>query len=293
MLTVAAAFEKFRSRLEITATEESIASRTQQRIRQELDGPLDVDDDFLTGAYRRDTKTKPLRDVDIMVVLTDTSYLNRHPHSVLEAVRAVLVPTYGDDRVCCDRRAVRVDSTATVNPDGDDVLSFDVVPGFADDGHYLIPDDVLGEWVRTNPKVHAEKATAANKRFSGQWKPLVKMIKKWNNTAGSPVQPSFLIEVMALTLITGEWSGSYPYEARQFFATAADRLDDGWPDPAGVGPNVSDVLDADPMKMALAREYLVAAEKACTEAMRLDHGGRAGEALAVWQQMFGPLFAKS
>ena len=36
-----------------------------------LDADLDISQDFLTGAYGRYTKTKPLHDVDIMVVLTD------------------------------------------------------------------------------------------------------------------------------------------------------------------------------------------------------------------------------
>jgi hypothetical protein len=97
---------------------------------------LDIETDFLTGAYRRHTKTKPLRDVDIMIVLKDRSYLSRHPHEILEAVRAILAPYYGSDRVWCDRFAVRVD------------FGLNVV------------DDVTGEWIATNPKIHEELATA-------------------------------------------------------------------------------------------------------------------------------------
>ena len=83
------AFYKFRSRLETTSTENQSASSRQQRIRQQLDAAstIHIEQDFLTGAYRRHTKTKPLRDVDIMIVLKDTEYLHRHPHDVLEAVR--------------------------------------------------------------------------------------------------------------------------------------------------------------------------------------------------------------
>ena len=157
--------------------------------------------------------------------------------------------------MCCDRRAVRVDfGVNIVNDVSEEVVSFDVVPAFTHDDHHLIPDDVTGEWIHTNPKIHAEQATAANKAFAEQWKPLVKMIKKWNEVAGHPVEPSFLIEVMALTLITGPWTGNHPRELRQFFASAADRIADCWPDPAGVGPDISDALDSDNAKMANARK---------------------------------------
>lgn len=294
MITPNDAFRKFRRKLETTDTEDKSASTRQQRIRNQLDDALDIDRHFLTGAYRRHTKTKPLRDVDIMVVLTDTSYLDRHPRNVLDVVRGALVPHYGEHRVAFDRLAVRVDFGVTVVDDvSAEVVSFDVVPAFAHQGHYLIPDDVLGEWIHTNPQIHADLATAANQSFAETWKPLVKMIKKWNDVHDRPIQPSFLIEVMALKLITGEWSGDHRRELRQFFASAAESIDAGWPDPAGLGPDISDLLDTDPMKMHAACTALRAAEAASTAAINLERSGRTGDALAAWRALFGPLFPLS
>lgn len=294
MMTITEAFEKFRSNLEITQTESEKASNRQRRIRRELEGELEIDDTFLTGAYRRNTKTKPLADVDIMVVLQDTSYLDRHPHEVLESVRAILAPVYGDSRVCCDRRAVRVDfGVKRVDDLTGDVVSFDVVPAFSEDDHYLIPDDLLAEWIPTNPKVHAELATEANKTFAEQWKPLVKMIKTWNRHQGHPIEASFLIEVMALELIKGNWVGPYPLEVRQFFASAINAITQRWRDPAGLGPDVSDMFTGHPEKLQVAQVALRAAEAACTEALRLDRAGRTGDALTHWQALFGPIFVKS
>lgn len=296
MLTVDEAFTKFRSRLEITDTEQQAASRRQQAIRAKLDEALDVASDFLAGAYVRDTKTKPLRDVDIVVVLgnDEASFRDQHPSAVLHRVRDVLAPHYGADRVVTDRRCVRIDfGTQAVDDVSGDVMSFDVVPAFAQGQNFEIPDDLLGDWIATNPKVHAEMATAANAAFSRQWKPVVKMVKQWNRHNGGAIEPSFLIEVLALRLLDAPWGGSYPYEIRQFFASAADRLADGWADPAGVGPAVSDVLDADPNKLAAARTALREAEGTCTEALRLERAGRTGEALSIWQSLFGPTFAKS
>jgi hypothetical protein len=172
-------------------------------------------------------------------------------------------------------------------------MSFDVVPAFADGDNFLIPDDVLGEWISTNPQVHKQLARDANAAFDDQWKPLVKAIKTWNNHHSKPIDPSFLIEVMALDILTGTWGGSRKMELRQFFATAQDRITEPWPDPAKLGPDVSDVLHSDPQALAEARTALANAEKACTEAMRLERAGRIGDALDTWQNLFGPAFAKS
>jgi hypothetical protein len=293
--TVSEAFSEFSHRLEITNTESDSASRRQNKLRDLVKaGGLDVADDFLIGAYARHTKTKPLRDVDIMVVLNDRDYLDKHPRKILDAVKAILDPHYGAGRVCVDRFAVRVDfGVAVVDDVSDEVVSFDVVPAFTEAEHYLIPDDYSGEWVKTDPTSHADKATAANEALDDHWKPLVKMIKKWNVNADGPVEPSFLVEVLALSLLCPPWTGQTPYLLREFFATAAERISAGWPDPAGLGPDVSDVLDDNTAKMQAAKGALRAAEAACTEAIRLDRSGRTTDALAAWRALFGPLFPSS
>ena len=256
---------------------------------------MDISQDFLTGAYVRHTKTKPLHDVDIMVVLADESPLNEHPRRILDTVAGTLRPHYGDDRVQPDRRAVRVDFGVKVVDDvaDDDVMSFDVVVAFVEGDHFLIPDDVLGEWIPTNPQIHKDKATEANKAFSDQWKPLVKMAKKWNDHNGSPVEPSFLIEVMALDLISGQWTGRT--RARSVSSSPVPRTASGNRGPIRLASDQTSMtsLLADSTALGVARRALAEAERACTEAMRLDRAGRVGDALDAWQKLFGPLFAKS
>jgi predicted nucleotidyltransferase len=294
LLSVSQAFDKFQRRLQTTSGENTSAKNRQLKLRRELDATFDITSDFLTGSYARETKTKPLRDVDIMIVLSDTSYLDRHPRDVLDDVCGALRPIYGDHRVEPDRRAVRVDFGVTlVDNISGDVMSFDVVPAFADGENYLIPDDVLGEWISTNPRVHADRARAANAEYFEQWKPLVKVFKTWNNHQGTPIEPSFLLEVMALDILRGTWGGSRRMEIREFFATAQDRVSEPWPDPAGLGPDVSDSLHGSPTALAGAIGALADAEKASTEAMRLERAGRVGDALDAWQALFGPTFAKS
>jgi hypothetical protein len=144
----------------------------------------------------------------------------------------------------------------------------------------------------TNPRIHATMATAANQRFDGQWKPLVKMIKKWNEHQGKPITPSFLVEVVALELLN-DWAGSYPRELKAWFASAIDAIDQTWPDPAGLGHPVSDRMSQDAALRAAARLSLKQAEATCTQALVDERNGRTGAALDTWQTLFGPAFAKS
>src|SRR6266511_5076406 len=127
----------------------------------------------------------------------------------------------------------------------------------------------LYDWMTIDSRIHKAKAIEANKVFDGKWKPVVKMAKKWNHYHDKLVKPMFLLEVMALNLLHPPWSGSYPYELKEFFATAADRLDEGWPDPADLGPPVSDRLDSDPGSMRAAKDALRRAAAPCSEAPRL------------------------
>lgn len=295
MITIAEAFDRFKSRLELTEREQADASRRQQEIRVYLREQFEIDRDFLTGSYARWTKTKPLKDVDIFFVLgkKERAYRDKHPDVILERVREVLAAKYGADKVSLGRRSVQVDFGVQVVEDqaNDQVMSVDMVPAFAKDAHYEIPDRTTGTWMMTDPEIHAELATKANKAFSEEWKPLVKMIKKWNQTAGKPVKPGFLLEVMALDLFVPEFVGSYPYELKGFFATAADRIKETWNDPTKLGPPVSDQMDE--AKASVARGALLAAEESVTRAIRLVKTGRQGDALQGWRKLFGPLFPLS
>lgn len=295
MISVGEAFLKFRGRLEITEREQADASRRQQRIRELLRQRIHLDRDILTGSYSRHTKIKPLEDVDIFCILgkEEKEYRGQNPSQVLQAFRDILVAEYGSSRVSIQRRSVQVDfDVKAVDDDsGEQVMSFDVVPAFAVSNHYEIPDTKLSGWVKTDPEVHAELATKANKAFSEQWVPLVKMIKKWNQTNGKPVTPSFLLEVMALEVFEPPFSGGYPYEIKFFLATAASRVNEVWNDPAGLGPPVSDQMDSS--GITKASEVFQKAEWSVSRALRFVREGRCGDALREWRNLFGPLFPLS
>jgi hypothetical protein len=294
MLTPNEAFRKFRSNLELTQKEQDDASRRQKEIRSVMDESFKIADDFLTGSYRRWTKTKPLKDVDIFCVFHDDErpkYRNdKGPSVILADVEKALATRYGDKNVRKQRRSITVDF-----PDANDderVMSFDVVPAFTKSSHYEIPDTATTKgWTETNPKVHAEKATAANDAFNGEWKGMVRMAKSWNRAHDRPVKPSFLIEVMALEVLRPPFGGDFPYEFMSFFATLADRIEESWADPAGLGPPVSDTMTA--AERASAKQALVSAHHMIREAIQLSRAGQNGDALRKYKAVFGDRFPLS
>jgi predicted nucleotidyltransferase len=295
MLTIGDAFRKFKSRLELNDKERKNASARQQEVRDYLDTKFKIDRSFLTGSYARWTKTKPLKDVDIFFVLksAEDHYRSKAPSVVLTDFHDALVERYGI-KVTKQNRSINVDFG--VKADDEDntdyrVISVDVVPAFDKGNDFEIPDNDLGKWIMTNPQTHADKAVAAHQAYGNEWKGLVRMVKYWNNNpkhGEKPVKPSFLIEVMALQCLHGGWGGSFDREMQALFATLADRISDDWPDPAGLGPPISNGMDA--ARKSRARELLRAAEREATLAIDHVRHGRNGEALRAWRALFGPKF---
>ncbi|BCH26851.1 CBASS oligonucleotide cyclase [Mesorhizobium sp. L-8-3] len=300
MLTVDEAFRKFKSRLELNDREQANASARQNEVRDYLDTKFKIETSFLTGSYKRHTKTKPLKDIDIFFVLKDAErhYRDKAPSVVIQDFCDALVAKYGKDAVRKQSRSVNLDFGVFVDAEDNTdyrILSVDVVPAFAKGQDYEIPDTDSGTWIKTNPKIHAEKATAAHQAFSNEWKGLVRMVKYWNNNpkhgADKPVKPSFLIEVMALECLHGGWQGRFDREMQALFATLADRIFDTWQDPAGLGPAISNGMDN--ARKQRARELLTAASRDASLAINHERQGRHGGALAAWRALFGKKFPLS
>jgi hypothetical protein len=300
MLTLDDAFRKFKSRLELNEKEQKNASTRQNAVRDYLVTKFAIETSFLTGSYARHTKTKPLKDIDIFFVLKDSErhYRNKAPSVVIADFHKALVDKYGESAVRKQSRSVNVDFGVVADADDNTdyrIVSVDVVPAFAAGDDYEIPDTDTGKWIKTNPKIHADEATAAHQAYSSEWKCLVRMVKYWNNNkrhgADKPVKPSFLIEVMALQTLYGGWQGRFDYEIQALFATLADRIFDVWPDPAGLGPPVSDGMDK--ARKERARDLLQAASRDAANAINLARQGRNGDALKAWRALFGPKFPLS
>jgi hypothetical protein len=296
VLTTAQAFDKFRQRLELSEREQKDAEKRHGEVRQCLRGGFRIDTDFPSGSYRRHTKTKPLKDVDVMFVLGGDERWRRDkpPVKTLLAFEACLKKKYTENgQVEVGRRSVTVEFEKTYYPEGHDgkVLSIDAVPAFAlSGGDYEIPDKITGTWIKTNPDTHRAQATAKNKALDGSWVPLVKMVKGWNRANGRPIKPSFLLEVIAEELVEPPFS-DYPNEIRNFFAAAEATIGQTWADPAGLGPPVSDQMAA--AMVTVAKKALQDAQRKATLAFRAAATGRQGDTLQILREILGDYFPLS
>lgn len=296
MRTTTQAFEEFRRRLELSKTERDDAGRRQKDVRECIREGFDLSTDFLSGSYSRHTKTKPLKDVDVMFVLGAEERWRRDkpPLEMLLAFEKCLKAKYtAPDQVTLGRRSVTVEFEKNYYPEEHEgkILSIDAVPAFLlGTEQYEIPDKETGTWIKTNPRKHREQSTAKNRELDERWVPLVKMAKGWNRANGKPVKPSFLIEVMAEGLVEAPFS-NYPDEIRSLFAAMEATIGQTWPDPAALGPPVSDQMTSD--LVVAARKALQDAERKATLARRAEETGRQGEALRIWRDVLGDYFPPS
>ena len=100
-LTVNEAFRKFKSRLELNQKEQDNASAKHTEVRDYLHTKFAIEGDFLTGSYKRHTKTKPLKDIDIFFVLKDSErskYRDKTPSVVIDDFHKALVEKYLERR---------------------------------------------------------------------------------------------------------------------------------------------------------------------------------------------------
>ena len=166
MLTTPQAFDKFRQRLELSDTEQKDAGKRQTEVRECIRESFDLKTDFLSGSYRRHTKTKPLKDVDVMFVLGEKEKWRRDkpPIEMLQAFETCLKKEYPEQgQVEIGRRSVTVEFEKDYYADDHEgkVLSIDAVPAFeCGGGDYEIPDKVTGEWIKTNPEKHKVRISA-------------------------------------------------------------------------------------------------------------------------------------
>ncbi len=248
-------------------------------IRDHIKSAWQLSNDFLTGSYDRHTMTKRLKDVDIFAVIDrdgSQGFLADGPGlSAVSALGRVLETGWNDLEI--DENVVRI------NYKGEDVASYEVAPAFErSGGGYRIPNG--WEWMDTDPQIHAELVTAKNKACNEKFVPFVKMVKGINREADEPIDPSFLIEVMALELVL-EPFGRYRDEIRFFLASVADRIAEDWPDPAGLGPNVNSGMSQ--FERLQLSDVVRGWQRVAEEALLLEQDGRERLAVEKWRELFG------
>jgi hypothetical protein len=197
-------YEFLGTKVEPTATQQKSAARSQNLLRDLLcAGPFGnrIVDTYLSGSYARATAVRPLDDVDIVVVVDPRAWemgwlsTTPAPEKVLTSFANAIRRRYPDSGVHLQNRSVGLKLYH---------LDIDVIPAIDVGGNLIkIPDRFKGDWIKSAPKRHSELATNLNDIRSGKFKPLVKLLKTWNNNLPSTAHvKSFLIETMAVRIFS-------------------------------------------------------------------------------------------
>lgn len=284
MPTVAQIFDQLIHKLELTAREQDEASRQQNVLRDNLRANLAITHDFLSGSYRRRTAIRPLKDIDLVLVLDEVKHRglrSEPPQTTLALVRKALVHAYPNAAPPREQaRSVNIEFRGTE-------IGYDLVPAFRHaDGGYLIPDRERGAWIRSDPERHRQACIAANQSAGNMLNPLIKMAKALNARHHRPLR-SFHLEVMAYGAFAGR-PAAYDSGLHTLLLHLADRVLQSCPDPAKLGPNIDQGMDSE--RRAKIRRVLQGWAQTAEQAIRAKERGDHEAAHAAWSSLFGPLY---
>lgn len=180
------------------------------------------------GSFARNTKIRPLDDIDIMICLNanGTTYsenalnieLNTknsnqifkdlcHDNSenlnstrVINKFKSYLkdIPQYSNAEIHKNHEALTLKLSSYE-------WNFDIVPCFftAEDSYgrtyYIIPDG-KGNWKKTDPRIDKENLTSLNQELEGNLLNVIRLVKYWNKKKQIGINSSYLLETMIIKI---------------------------------------------------------------------------------------------
>lgn len=285
--TVAEAFEEYDEALKLNPDERDDAIETHHEIRERLAKAKISAGAILQGSLARKTMLSPLRDIDMIVFMTDDhEHLMDDPDgpdqamSMIEIELQQLYPTATCDR---SRHALKIDF-------GDDGFSFDVVPAFDRDDSDLI--DIAnrdeGTWDTSDTRRVIGVVQQRNQTCDGRFVHQVRMIKDWGRDS-APDIPGFVLECVVYAVVTG--AQDHPQALDVAFNDGADVVDSGTVKVPGGDENVLERLTN--AERATLRTALSAAGRRSGEAVALGQDGDEQGAIDVWHALLGDPFPEA
>ncbi len=285
--TVNAAFDEYDEALKLNPDERQAAIDTHHEIRDWLAKANITAGAILQGSLARKTMLSPLRDIDMVVFLTeDYRYLTKSTSGpdrsmdILQNSLRELYPTATFER---SRHAVKIDF-------GDDGFSFDVVPAFDRDGSKLI--DIAnrdnGTWDESDTRLVIEAVQTRNQECKGGFVRQVRMVKHWGREALTTI-PGFVLECLAYAVITS--AQEHPSALSAVFHEGATLVGAGTVNVPGSDENALDRLTDD--EKATLEDALMTAAKRATEALDVAERGDHEAAIDIWRNLVGDPFPEA
>ncbi|HEX8182608.1 MAG TPA: hypothetical protein VF575_03320 [Candidatus Saccharimonadales bacterium] len=285
--TTIQAFKEFAEKIKPTSNQlETIQTKRSATHNYLLEGfdasdEMPLDRTVIIGSASRDTIIRPLDDIDILAVFSDATniYENKYiydSHAFINRVRNVLGQNFTDTVVGTRGQAVRL-----FYKSGPHV---DIAPVFMDSGGgYLLPSG-NGGWLKTDPDVQAAWFSEQNKELDYHLRPLVRLLKRWNNEHSKDIKSYHLEVMVANTFKT--LGGNSRNAINKFFTWSQSHIDVY--DPAGHSGNLSNYLTWNTRRDLIAR--LTSAAERTQKALDAEDAGDHAEAIRLWRIELGSEF---
>jgi hypothetical protein len=285
-LTTPKAFEEFKAKLVLTDTQKETVKSRQTNTTGYLEGAFPLSSDlplqtmYLMGSAGRDTIIRPLDDVDVFAIFTNKDDIfdrlyRSDSQKFLYRIRDSL-NSYKVEVVGARGQAVRLFYKAAPH--------VDIAPVFKwSGGGYALPNG-SGGWLTTDPYGHHDWIAQRQKDLSYRLKPMVRMLKRWNNVH-SKYFKGFHLEVVAATVFSSLGEDSRD-ACEKFFQWAQFNLT--VMDPAGHGGDLSSYLT--PARRTALLLNLDSARGRAAKANAAEANGNHEEAIRLWRVIFGDEF---
>jgi len=277
--------------LKLGDDERNLIEEKQSALRERLREKLSLQDDFLTGSYKRHTIIKPKNDgekfdVDLFIAFDKEEYGESKLADLRQEVIDALHEIESEDTEL-GITAINEDQRRSIGVEFGNNFQIDVVPAvqIEKDELYKIFDRRTLEAVESNPKLHGKLLSEANESTEGLLVPLIKILKAWKREKCDYVK-SFHIELMAVKIFTGTTIERIPKGLFTFFESAEAHFSEAClKDPANSEMLIDEYLDKDGTREQICA--LVEAEKAVAKtAVDAEENGKNDDAIKEWEKIF-------
>ncbi|MER6793975.1 nucleotidyltransferase [Amycolatopsis mediterranei] len=285
--TAAQAFDGFKAKLVLTEQQQELVKTRRESTATYLATAFDSTSDMplartkLIGSAARSVIIRPIDDIDVMAVFENKD-------NVFEKYRFDSQTFLYRIRDALSKYKVKV-----VGARGQAVRLFyqspphvDIAPVFKWSGEgtgYGLPNGT-GGWLTTNPDFHEEYMNEKNAALGYHLKPLVRMVKRWNNVHSKRLK-SWHLEVVAANTFSSLGANSRT-ASMNFFDWAQTRLYVN--DPAGHSGDLSSYLTTQGRADVIAS--LAAAHGRAVKAVDAETAGNHEEAIRLWRIIYGDEF---
>lgn len=286
--SVVSAFKSFDEKLNLDPRERERAQARHHELRDVLEASGLIDGTFLQGSFARKTMLKPLKDVDIVVLLNpDLGFEGGDgPALAMDRFRGLVAEVWPTARFDIGEapaaKALRVEFN-------DLPFTFDLVPAFDGAGEWvLIGDRERRHWEPSNTRIQRHKVAELNVRTGGSFVHQVRMLKAF--VKRQPEEEFAFFKGIAVE--------SVAYQSIQKRLPHDEAIATALRDGAVLltGPVMEPAGDDDvsikwaPHEREAAVGAFNAGATAATEAVGLRQAGDERAAIEIWHSLFGADF---